>query len=97
MQESTLSTLSSTATVAEQISREYGTVVARSEVSTPVAVVPLRPKTLRLYLYAMTMAHAGRPFRHACSTHSHSLGIPFVNTPTHPPPLYPPLKDFFST
>lgn len=44
MQESTLSTPSSTATVAEQISREYGTVVARSEASTLVVVVPLRPK-----------------------------------------------------
>ena len=68
MQESTLSTPSSTATVAEQISQEYGTVVARSEVPTPVVVVPLRPKKMRPHLYAMTMAHAGRSFRHFCFT-----------------------------
>lgn len=44
MQENTLSTPSSTATAAEQISREYGTVVVRSEASTPVVAVLLRPK-----------------------------------------------------
>jgi hypothetical protein len=48
MQENTSSTPSNMATAAEQTSREYGTVVARSEVSIPVVAVPLRPKNCDL-------------------------------------------------
>lgn len=51
---------------------------------------------MRLHLYAMTMARAGRSCRRFCFTPSHSLGIPFVQL-TYPPatPLSTPHTRFF--
>lgn len=83
MQENTSSTPSSTATAAEQISREYGTVVARSEVSTPVVAVPLRPKNMQpLHLLDFLF-------------YSHSLGIPPSQYNQHPS-IFPSYEFFFS-